>query len=107
MGPPAKRHLNGASLACLIWPNIEYWLGSFALLRGSRPVLLKKTICDFPGGVWTPSPLWIHKILDAKIVNIFLPISLTCFGCSNNGLIGTVLWSTVNSEIFAGFYFHE
>ena len=34
MGPPAKRHLNGVSLAYRFWPNIECWLGS----------------CDFSGG---------------------------------------------------------
>ena len=41
-GPPAKRHLNGISQACRLWPKIENWLGSFTILGGSGPVLLKK-----------------------------------------------------------------
>ena len=43
-GPPAKRYLNGVSLACQFWPKIESWLGSFTILRGSGPVLLKNPI---------------------------------------------------------------
>ena len=43
-GPPVKRHLNGVSLACRLWPKIESWFGSFTILRESGPVLLKKTI---------------------------------------------------------------
>ena len=31
---PAKRHLNGISLACRWWPNIEYCLGSFVIVSG-------------------------------------------------------------------------
>ena len=38
IGPPAKHHLNGASLACRWWPNIECWLGSFEILKGTGPV---------------------------------------------------------------------
>ena len=34
--PPGKRHLNGVSLTCLWWPNIECWRGSFQ-------------VCDFQG----------------------------------------------------------
>ena len=37
-GPSAKRHLNGVSLAGRWWPNIECWIGSFVILRGSGPV---------------------------------------------------------------------
>ena len=45
IGPPAKRHcLNGVSLVCRLWNNIECWLGSFEILRGSGPVLLKPSI---------------------------------------------------------------
>ena len=43
-GPPAKRHLNGVSLACRLRPKIESWLGSFTIIRGSGPVLLKHYI---------------------------------------------------------------
>ena len=32
--PPAKRHLNGASLVCRLWPKIECWLGSFVTFQG-------------------------------------------------------------------------
>ena len=32
-GPPAKRHLNGISLAGRRWPNIECWIGSYVILR--------------------------------------------------------------------------
>ena len=45
IGPPAKCHLNGVSLVCWWWPNIECWLyGSFVIFRGSRPVLLQNPI---------------------------------------------------------------
>ena len=68
---PAKPHLNGISLACRWWPNIECWLGSFVIVRGSRPVLLRNPIFLWffrgrggeGGGVGTPCPpppLWIR-----------------------------------------------
>ena len=41
IGPLAKRHLNGVSLACRCVPNIECWLGSVVIFRGSGPVLLR------------------------------------------------------------------
>ena len=53
IGTPPKRHLIGASLAGRVWPNIEYWLGSFVIFRGSRQVLLKKPMvffCNLSGG---------------------------------------------------------
>ena len=50
--PAAKRHLNGVSLACRLWPNIECWLVNFTILRGFGPVLLKTLyFCELPGGV--------------------------------------------------------
>ena len=56
IGPPAKRHLNDASLECRYWPYIEMWLGSFVIIQGSGPIA-KETICDILEGVlWTPSP---------------------------------------------------
>ena len=74
VGPPAKCHLNGISLVCPWWPNIECWLGRFVICRGSRPVLLRNPIFlwFFRGGVPTPvpPPLWIctwvrsHQLLD-------------------------------------------
>ena len=36
--------LNGVSLACQWWPNVECWLGSFENFRGSGPVLLRNSI---------------------------------------------------------------
>ena len=60
-GPPANRHSNGVSLAYRLWPKIESWFGSFTILSGSRPVLLKKLyFCDFLGGSGPPAPLWIR-----------------------------------------------
>ena len=61
-GPPANRHSNGVSLAYRLWPKIESWLGSFTILRGSGPVLLKKTyiFVIFEGGPDPLSPLWIR-----------------------------------------------
>ena len=41
-GATAKHHLNGISLVGRSWPNIECWIGSFVILRGSGPVLLKE-----------------------------------------------------------------
>ena len=34
IGPPVKCHLNGVSLVCRCWLNIEYWLGSFVIFQG-------------------------------------------------------------------------
>ena len=39
IAPPAKRHLNGVSLACRWLPNIECWLGSFVIFQGTWLVL--------------------------------------------------------------------
>ena len=39
------------------WPNIECWLESFVIIRGSGPVLLKKLyFCDFQGGEGVRTP---------------------------------------------------
>ena len=35
---------SSARLACWLWPNIECWLGSFTILRGSGLVLLKRYV---------------------------------------------------------------
>ena len=59
--PPAKRnlngHLNGVLLVGRWWPNIECWIGSFVIVRGSGQVLLRDTMffVIFQGmGVRTP-----------------------------------------------------
>ena len=44
IGPPAKRHLNGVSLACRWWPNIECWLGSFKIFQGIRTSIARNPI---------------------------------------------------------------
>ena len=42
IGPAAKRHLNGVSLAGHWWPNIESLLGSCVILQGIRTSMAKK-----------------------------------------------------------------
>ena len=42
IGPLAKRHLNGVSLAGRSWPKIECWLGSYVLFQGMRASIAKK-----------------------------------------------------------------
>ena len=44
--------LNGVPLAYRWWPNIECWLGSFVIFRGSGPVFLRNPIffVIFSGG---------------------------------------------------------
>ena len=44
-------------MACRLWPKIESWLGSFAILRGSGPLLLKNYIfVILEGGSGPPVP---------------------------------------------------
>ena len=52
IGPPAKRHLNGVSLARRQWPKMKCWLGSLMVFQGIRTSIPKKPyiFCDFPGG---------------------------------------------------------
>ena len=78
-GPPAKRHLNGDLLACRLWPKIESWLGSFKILRGSGPVLLKTYIFVILEGVRTPCPPppsgsanALHPPMSKSRANVFL-----------------------------------
>ena len=57
IGPPAKRHLNGVSLAGRLWPDTECLLVSFVVLQEIRTNDAKKPsiIVIFQGGgVWTP-----------------------------------------------------
>ena len=59
-------HLNGVSLACRWWPNIQCWLGSFVIFRGSGPILLENAIflCFFSGGSGhpvPPTPIWMGR----------------------------------------------
>ena len=61
IGPPAKCHLNDISLACRWWPNIECWLESSVIFKGSSPVLLRNLIFlwFFRGGPDPLCPLWV------------------------------------------------
>ena len=47
IGPAAKRHLNGVSLAGRWWPNIESLLGSWVILQGIRTSMAKKPLAIF------------------------------------------------------------
>ena len=42
--PASETPLNGVSLACRWWPNVECWLGSFENFKGSGSVLLRNSI---------------------------------------------------------------
>ena len=44
IGPPAKHHLNGVSLAGRLWPNIECPLGSFMIFHGIQTSIDNKPI---------------------------------------------------------------
>ena len=64
INPPAKRHLNGISLACRWWSSIECWLESSVNFRKSGPALLRNTIVLWffrgGGGSGPPAPLRIR-----------------------------------------------
>ena len=58
--PASETPLNGVSLACRWWPNVECWLGSFENFKGSGPVLLRNSIFLWffrGGGGGGPDPL--------------------------------------------------
>ena len=60
IGPPAKRHLNGVSLAGRRSLNIECWLGRFVIFQGIRTSIAKKTYIFGifqGGGSGPPDPL--------------------------------------------------
>ena len=81
-----------SGLACRWWPNIECWLGSFVIFRGSRPVLLRNSIFlwFFRGGsgpTVSPPPLWIRACsLPASVVYWLLRMSM---------LLGVTAWRKV------------
>ena len=64
IGPSTKRHLNGVSLACQWFHNIECWLGSFVIFQGIRTSIGKKPYMFFfifhGGGFGPPVPLWVR-----------------------------------------------
>ena len=55
--PASETPLNGVSLACRWWPNVECWLGSFENSWGSGPVLLRNSIFFFIFQRGGPDPL--------------------------------------------------
>ena len=50
--PPAKRHLNGVSMACRYWPKIECWLGILVIFQAVWTSSTKKpyNFVTFRGG---------------------------------------------------------
>ena len=58
IGPPAKRHLNGVSLAGRWLPNIECWLFSFVIFQGIWTSIAKKPYISviFQRGSGPPVP---------------------------------------------------
>ena len=72
IGPPAKRHCKGVSLAGRWVPNIECWLGSFVIFQGIRTNIAKKLniFVIFQGGGSGPP---VHPFLD-------LPMSIKPVG---------------------------
>ena len=64
--PASETPLNGVSLACWWWPNVECWLGSFWEFQGIRSSIAKKfyvfVIFQVGGGGGPDplSPLWIR-----------------------------------------------
>ena len=68
ISPPAKRHLNGVSLMCRWWPNIECWLGSFVIFQGIRTGIAKKPYISwfFRGGgpdLLPPPPIFYPRMV--------------------------------------------
>ena len=59
--PPAKRHLNGVSLAGRWWHNIECLLGNFVVLQGIRTSIAKK---PYVGGGGSPlDPCMVDNVI--------------------------------------------
>ena len=67
--PPAKRHLNGVSLACRWWLNIECCLGSlvpFQVIRTSIDMKPYIFVIFQREGSGPPDPLWIRPCLSSE-----------------------------------------
>ena len=56
--PTSETPLNGVSLACRRWPNIEYWVGSFVIFQGTWTSIDNESFI-FGGRGPLPLPLWI------------------------------------------------
>ena len=77
--PASETPLNGVSLACRWWPNVECWLGRFENFRGSGPVLLRNSIFlwYFRWGVPAPPPPPLDPRMGPVIEIYWKPI-LSC-----------------------------
>ena len=64
MGPQAKHHLNGTSLAGRRCPNIDCWLGSLVIFQGIRTSIAKTSYSFVIFQGWGDpdplSPIWIR-----------------------------------------------
>ena len=69
-GPPAKRHLNGVSLAGRWWPKIERWFGSFVILNGIGTSVDKKPYINviFQGGGGGPPVARLDPRMPCKML---------------------------------------
>ena len=67
--PILAGHDRPASETPFKWPNIECWLGSFSILRGSGLVLLRNPIFDFFRGWGESGPLSSRPPLDPLMVS--------------------------------------
>ena len=75
IGPPEKRHLNGVSLLCRCWPNIESWFGSFVMTNIPKKPFI---FVIFQGGLWIRAcnfKMLLWDFLDAR--------ACPSFRCSN------------------------
>ena len=59
-GPTSEMPLNGVTLACRWWPNIENWLGSFVIFQGIWTSIAKKPYILWFFDGWGV-PLWIRS----------------------------------------------
>ena len=107
--PASETPLNGVSLACPWWPNVECWLGSFESFRGSGPVLLRNSplwICAWDRTMYTLKTHFIVRmgfcttlcVLSIAREHIFL-IDETFFPEFHSGLIWIqTVFANVNGE---------
>ena len=70
---------------------MECWLGSFVIIRGSVPVLVRNHVLFF---LWVTSPLWIPACGTTRFIISDAPIDYECFSD------GTVLVSNPRNELF-------
>ena len=94
IGPPAKLHLNGVSLAGWLWPGIECWLGSFLIYQGIRTSIAQKPyFCDFSGGSGPPAPLWIRPWSNTHIIILSQLRELQLrYNCNINHNVKLIKW---------------